>query len=342
MPRHISIAEFLQLRSQYPVVDMRSPKEFTAGHISGAVNIPILNDEERAAVGTDYKQKGQQAAVQSGIKLVGPRLAAIVEEASGIAKDKTLLVHCWRGGMRSGNFSWLIELAGISCINLQGGYKAYRQLATDTFEKPFQLLVITGATGSGKTGVLQALKAMGEQVIDLEALAKHKGSVFGGLGQSSQPTTEQFQNDLFEALHPLDMHRRIWIEDESIAIGKVFLPDAFWKNLRTSPLLQLQVDKSVRIKHLVEEYGKADINQLTEAIEKITKKLGGQHAKAAKEKLLAGDLATTVDILLTYYDKAYQNGLLQRESKIIDKFEYDGANAKQMAALLVQQISIKA
>jgi len=341
MPKQVSIEEFLNLRAQFPVADVRSPKEFAEGHIQAAFNIPILNDDERIAVGTDYKQKGKEAAVRTGIKLVGPRLDEIVEQANTIAKQKNLLVHCWRGGMRSANFSWLMELAGIPCINLKGGYKAYRQKAIESFEQPYPFILITGATGSGKTDILKALANAGEQIVDLEALANHKGSVFGGMGLGDQPSTEQFQNDLFEALHQLDKSKRIWIEDESIAIGKVFLPDTFWKVLRSSPLVRIEADKSIRIKHLVEDYGRADRQALAEAIDKITKKLGGQHAKAAKESLLAGDLANTADILLTYYDKAYQNGLKSREVKIMAGLNYDGIHTDELAQELISKIKLQ-
>ena len=340
MPKQVTTNEFLQLREQFPVVDVRSPKEFTEGHITDAINIPILNDAERHAVGIDYKSKGQAEAVKTGLRLVGPRLADLVEAASAVAREKTLLVHCWRGGMRSGNFSWLMEVAGISCINLKGGYKAYRQAAIDAFEQTYPFMIITGTTGSGKTDIIKALAESGEQVVDLEAIANHKGSVFGGMGLGDQPSTEQFQNNLFEALFKLDRNRRIWIEDESIAIGKVFLPDSFWKHLRKCPLVQIEVEKANRVKQLVKDYGKADTQKLLEAIDKITKKLGGQHAKAAKESLLAGDLSTTADILLTYYDKAYQNGLASRQAQVVMHSDYDGMHADAFARQLIQKIQV--
>lgn len=337
MPRQVSIEEFLNLREQFPLVDVRSPKEFAEGHIKGAINIPVLNDEERSTVGTDYKQKGKDAAIKTALKLVGPRLFNIVEQAGQVAPQKALLVHCWRGGMRSSNFSWLIELSGISCTNLQGGYKAYRQLAVDTYSKNYSFIVITGATGSGKTEIIKALAKLGEQVIDLEALAGHKGSVFGGLGLNAQPSTEQFQNNLFEELYKLDSTKHIWIEDESIAIGHVFLPDTFWRTLRSSLLIEIEVPKETRVQKLVSDYGKAEVEKLEKAIDKIARKLGGQHAKAAKEHLHAGDLRTTADILLTYYDKAYKNGLITRAGKIIGRIGFDGQSAEAIAKQLVQQ-----
>jgi len=254
----ISIQSFLQLRTQRPVIDVRSPAEYAQGHIPGAVNIPLLNDEERVLVGTDYKQKGQQAAIRTGFRLVGPRLEGIVETAAAVAQGQEVLVHCWRGGMRSNNFCQFIGMAGISSQALEGGYKAYRTLALDSYRIPMKIILLGGCTGSGKSEILRALKEQGEQVLDLEMLANHKGSAFGGLLQPPQPTTEQFQNNLFENILRLDVERRVWVEDESIAIGKIFLPVDLWQQMTQSPLVLMEVDKSIRVQRLVNEYGPAD------------------------------------------------------------------------------------
>ncbi len=162
----ISIDEFFTLRQQLPIVDVRSEGEFAEGHIASAHNIPILNNAERAQVGTDYKKKGQQEAIRTGFRLVGPRLPEIIEASEKIGNE--FLVHCWRGGMRSGNYCQFVGMARIKTHQLQGGYKAYRQAALNSFEQKFNLVVVGGCTGSGKSEVLSALKAKGEQVIDLE------------------------------------------------------------------------------------------------------------------------------------------------------------------------------
>ena len=186
------------------MVDVRSEKEFGEGHIRKAVNIPILNNEERVAVGTDYKTKGQAEAIKTGFRLVGPRFLEIISHAEFVSGGQELLVHCWRGGMRSSNFCQIIGMARIKTHQLNGGYKAYREKALASYKVPMQLKVIGGYTGSGKSEILRALGRRGEQIIDLEALASHKGSVFGGLMMPPQPTTEQFQNDLFEELMKFD------------------------------------------------------------------------------------------------------------------------------------------
>lgn len=320
----MDLSEFFSLRKDLPVIDVRSEGEFATGHIPGALNIPILNNDERKEVGTDYKKKGQKEAIMTGFRLIGPRLASILEQAEQVANGKDLLVHCWRGGMRSNYFCQFVTMARVKARSLTGGYKTYRQQALESFKLPLNLKVIGGTTGSGKSEVLRALAARGEQVIDLEMLANHKGSVFGGLMMPKQPTTEQFQNYLFEEIMKLDPNRTIWIEDESLSIGRIFLPVDFWETMCKSPVVEIEVDRGRRIERLVNEYGPADRNEFLELMGKIVKRLGGQHYNAAKEKLLAGDMHSTIDILLTYYDKAYQFGLEKKKNRIVSKVIWDG------------------
>jgi tRNA 2-selenouridine synthase len=333
----ISLDEFLVLRKQFPVVDVRSEGEYQDGHIRSAINIPLLNNAERIEVGTDYKLRGQAEAIKTGFRLVGPRLLDIINQAEQAGRE--LLVHCWRGGMRSANFSQFAGMAGIKTHTLKGGYKAYRQAALNSFQKPLNLMLLTGCTGSGKSEVLRALKQAGEQVIDLESLASHKGSAFGGLLLPSQPTTEQFQNELFEELLNLDLSKRIWVEDESIAIGKIFLPPDFWRTMCQSPMVQMDVPKQVRVQRLVNEYGTADREEFLSIMQKITKRLGGQHFNAAREKLLAEDMAGTIEILLTYYDKAYLKSIEKRKDLLRYTIEWDGLDSLRFAEEM--QVKVK-
>jgi len=333
----VSIDDFLRLRKERTIVDVRSEGEFDAGHIPGVINIPILNNEERVIVGTTYKQQGQKQAIKEGFRLVGPRLLEIINETEKAANGKELLIHCWRGGMRSNNFCQFVGMAGVRTQSLTGGYKAYRQKAVDFFQSPFQFIVISGYTGSGKSEVLRELKRQGEQVIDLEMLAHHKGSVFGGLMMPAQPGSEQFQNDLFEEILQLDLGKRIWIEDESISIGRIFLPPAFWTIMNKSPVLNIVVERTIRVSRLVNEYGIADKEQFLSAMVQITKRLGGQHFKAAKEKLMQHDMAATIDILLTYYDKAYLTGMEKRKDLVLTSVDWNGTETdcfvKELIAL---------
>lgn len=329
----IDIPQFLKLREALPVVDVRSEGEYLQGHIPAAQNVPILMDAERVEVGTTYKKHGQQEAIRTGFRLVGPRLLDIIDDARQIGTE--IIVHCWRGGMRSANFSQFVGMAGVKTHVVHGGYKAYRQHAIEFFEKPFPFVILSGLTGSGKTEMLRALRNAGEQVIDLEGLANHKGSVFGGLGQKPQPTTEQFQNDLFERLYVLDLRKRVWIEDESIAVGKIFLPAAFWNSMLASPIITVDVSKEVRIRRLVKEYGDIDREGFVLALNGITKKLGGQHYKAAVERVENGDMASAIDIILTYYDKAYTNGMARKKDRIKANLPWDGSGIDLITESLI-------
>lgn len=320
----LEINDFFSLRHHLPVIDVRSEGEYRAGHISGAHNIPLLNNEERHVVGTVYKKQGQAEAIRAGFRLVGPRLSSMMDESAALGKE--IIVHCWRGGMRSANFCGFAEMGRQRTHQLNGGYKAYRKHVHATFKLPLQLILLGGCTGSGKSEILRTLVSRGEQVVDLECLASHKGSAFGGLLMPPQPTTEQFENDLFEALYKLDYTKRIWVEDESHAIGKIFLPEMFWHRMNESPVVEVVVSKENRIRRLVQEYGHADRDEFLASMTRITRKLGGQHFNAAKERLMAGDMPATIDILLTYYDKAYRLGLENKNRRIRRQVTWDGQN----------------
>lgn len=334
----LSLSDFLALRHQLPVIDVRSEGEFDAGHIPGGVNIPLLNNAERVVVGTAYKQQGQRAAIHEGFRLVGPRLEQLIAEAERVAEGKEALVHCWRGGMRSSNFAQFISMAGIRSRVLAGGYKTYRQAAMEMFRAPINLVTITGCTGSGKSDLLRELARQGEQVLDLEHMASHKGSAFGHLLLPPQPTTEQFQNELYEQLLTLDLNRRVWVEDESIAIGKIFLPSEFWGRLHHSPLVRMEVPKAVRVARLVQEYGPSDKEEFLSIMAKISKKLGGQHFQDAREKLLQGDMAAVMDILLTYYDKAYVRSMERRSNQLKHTVPWDGTELSLLASELIRNL----
>ena len=330
----LDIDEFLNLRHQLPVVDVRSEGEYRQGHIPQVHNIPVLNDAERHQVGIDYKHKGQAEAIRTGFRLVGPRLATLIDESAALGSE--IIVHCWRGGMRSANFCGFVEMARQKTHQLTGGYKAYRNKVHELFRTPMKLIVVGGCTGSGKSDILRKLADYGEQVLDLEALANHKGSVFGGLMMPPQPTTEQFENNLFEVLMRFDVSKRIWVEDESHGVGKVFLPEALWQQMNSRPVIEVVLEKQQRINRLVKEYGPADQDEFLQAMARITKKLGGQHYNAAREKYINGDIAATIDILLTYYDKAYLAGLEKKQLQLANKVTWDGNDLDSIARELIQ------
>ncbi len=318
----INIEPFLLLAKKFPVIDVRSPGEYNHAHIPGATNLPLFSDEERKIVGTAYKQQSRQHAIKIGLDFFGPKMRAMVETAELITgnnnfeiKDsKVLLVHCWRGGMRSAAIAWLLDLYGFKIYTLNGGYKKYRHYVLDTFNLPFRFNILGGFTGSGKTKLLSELKLKGQKVIDLEELAGHKGSAFGNIGLPKQPSHEMFENMLAMDLRNSIDHSPIWLEDESQRIGLVNIPSAIWKNMRQSAIYFLDIPFEERLKHIVQEYGQLDTEKLAEGIERIRQKLGNLNAKTAILLLNEGKITECFSILLTYYDKYYLKGLHNREA----------------------------
>ena len=323
-----------------PVVDVRSPGEFAEGHIPGAVNIPLFDDRERAIIGTLYKDKGRQPAIETGLEITGPKMAGFTRNASNLAVSGKLLIHCWRGGMRSGSMAWLYERIGIHCFVLEGGYKAYRNFLLKELNDIPQMVVIDGPTGSGKTDILLSLKAMGEQIIDLERLAHHKGSVFGGIGKGFQPTTQQFQNNLLDEFLELDRSKRIWVEGESKIIGKVFLPDPFWNRMNEAILIDIDVPRHDRIKRLMNEYGKLPRRDMENAIVSLGKRLGEVRKNEILNYYLGEKLDMTTDKLLDYYDKTYINSKLKYKKKGLEVIFPDG-NAFENAKILMSGVLAK-
>jgi len=331
--RSLPCDEFLA--SDPPILDVRSPKEFAQGHIPGAHSLPLFSDEERAVVGTLYKQQGRDAAVLEGLHIVGPKLAHLVKGARAIASDGSVRVHCWRGGERSSSVAWLLDKVGFTEVStLKGGYKTFRRHVLDRFQDPLQLRVLGGYTGTGKTATLHYLRDLGEQVIDLEAIAHHKGSSFGAIGEAPQPSTEQFENRLWEALRTIDPQRTCWVEDESVTIGRVKIPDGFFKAMRSAHLYFAEMPMEERAGRLVEDYGRYPPELLAEAIQRIQKRLGPQHCKAALEALAIGDLRNVAIISLRYYDKTYAHGNSQRDPQRITRLSASQADLRGLAQRL--------
>jgi tRNA 2-selenouridine synthase len=301
----VEVHDFLLSRHTIPIVDVRSPKEYDEGHIHGAINLPLFTDEERARVGTTYTHVGKMEAIEIGLEIVGPKMNALAKKAKSLAPSGKLNVHCWRGGMRSEKMAWLFELMGIETVVLKGGYKAYRQRLLEDFHNLYRLTVLQGPTGSGKTEILHELENLGEQILDLEYRANHKGSAFGALGMGDQPTTAQFQNILYNDLLKLDVSKRIWIESESLSIGRVYLPQTLWDVMNHAPIIEIEIDKRIRAKRIVKEYGNIEKALLAHSIEKIQSRFGGDRVKKALELLDEERLEDVTMLLLDYYDKSY-------------------------------------
>ncbi len=337
----LHIEQFLELAKQHPILDVRSPGEYQHAHIPGAYSLPLFTDEERKIVGTAYKQESREQAIKIGLDFFGGKMRKMVEEVeslvvsheSGVDSEhpthdsRLVLVHCWRGGMRSAAIAWLLDLYGFKVYTLVGGYKKFRNYVLYTFKKPLQFNILGGYTGSGKTELLKTLKEKGETIIDLEGIANHKGSAFGSIGMPPQPGQEMFENILGcelrgvgceVNLRPLTTDTphstsAIWLEDESQRIGQVNIPPELWKNMRLSPVYFLDIPFEERLKHIVQEYGQLDREMVKDAINRISQKLGHLNAKTAILLLNEDKIIESFDILLKYYDKHYFKSLHNRE-----------------------------
>jgi len=248
---------------------------------------------------------------------------------------KKILIHCWRGGMRSGSMARLFAADGYDVQILQGGYKSYRNLVLQSFEQPLRLLIIGGMTGSGKSDVLKEIENLGEQIVDLEGIAHHKGSAFGALGQLPQPTVEQFENNLHEAFSKLDLSEPIWLEDESQLVGKVRIPKPLFEQIRAAKVYKLELSKEYRIKRLVTEYTDFDKKLINTSIQNISRRLGGLAAQHAVNAIEKNDFSTAIDIVLSYYDKTYSYGLSKREGQTVIPVKLDEDDPKKTAKLLI-------
>ncbi|MFQ6539154.1 MULTISPECIES: tRNA 2-selenouridine(34) synthase MnmH [Aphanothece] len=320
-----------------PLLDVRTPAEFLQGHIPGGRNLPLFSDEERAEIGTLYKQEGRQAAVRRGLALVGPRLESMAAELLAVAQASPgvpLRLTCWRGGMRSASVAWLAEQLELQVLLLEGGYKAYRRWVLDLFEQPWPLRLLGGRTGTGKTDLLLALAARGAAVVDLEGLAHHRGSSFGALGLPPQPSSEHYENRLAAALAPLASAGEIWLEAESAQVGRCRIPLALWRQMQGAPVLEVQRPLQERVEQLVRIYGTQDPDALAEATRRIARRLGPQRTALALEAIAAADWPAACRQMLDYYDRCYDHELSHHRCHPVDLGGLDAAGA---AGLLLRQ-----
>jgi tRNA 2-selenouridine synthase len=321
--KKLAIPEFLKQAATVPVIDVRSPSEFTTGHIPGAYNIPLFDDKEREIVGISYKNEGRRKAIMKGLQLTGPSMSLKLEKAVKLAKENRLMVHCWRGGMRSEAMAWLFSLGDIETQILDGGYKSYRHHVLEKLSEKRKYIVLGGLTGSGKTEILNYMKSIGHQVIDLEGIACHKGSAFGSLGQSDQPTSEHFANLLYHEIVKTDKNKVIWLEDESKNIGTVYMPDQFYFNLRESPVIAILMNVETRLPRLLKEYSAYPKEVLIESITRIAKRLGGDKTTEAIREVEESNFTRAIEITLDYYDKTYMFGLKKRTEGMIQYIQTD-------------------
>ncbi len=369
----INIEQFLELAKHHPVIDVRSPGEYKHAHIPGAYSLPLFTDEERATVGTAYKQESREKAIKIGLDFFGPKMKTMVEEVESLVQSRqpgvldselrtpnSLLLYCWRGGMRSSAVAWLLDMYGFKVYTLAGGYKKFRNHVLCVFKEPFQIKILGGFTGAGKTEALKELEKYGEKIIDLEEIACHKGSAFGNIGLPVQPTQEMFENLLATELHKKTKVNKssghsvidsmtndlmtpgdtLWLEDESQRIGLVNIPKDLWNNMRQSPVYFLDIPFEERLKQLVQEYGSLDKQKMIDAIERIKERLGGLEAKNAVNFLHENNTIESFRILLKYYDKWYLKGLHNREglNSLLHTISCESVNPLNAKKLIQQPV----
>jgi tRNA 2-selenouridine synthase len=339
MVKQYPLTDFLELAKTTLVIDVRTPLEFVQGHIPGAVNIPIFTNEERVIVGTTYKQKGRQPAILLGFELTGPKWAEFIRQVEELAPDKKVLVHCWRGGMRSGAMAWAFDLYGLQVGTLKGGYKAFRGANIESFSKPYTFKILSGSTGSAKTETLEELKKLGQQVIDLEGLAQHQGSTFGSMNKLIQPSQEQFENLFALELQEMDIEKPIWLEDESVTIGKRVIPKPIWDLMRNTEVLKLEIPRSERIAFLNTHYGVLDKDFLKVALQAITKRLGPLETKLSLQAIEENRMKDFIDQVLVYYDKTYQKGISSRNQDLVETLECEKIDPKENAEAILNYIN---
>lgn len=311
----ISIAQWLLMPNQL-VLDVRSPSEYAHAHIPGAISVPLFSDEERKVIGTAYKQQSKQTAIKLGLRFFGPQMLPLLETVELLIPapieglKRSVILYCWRGGMRSAGVAWLLDLYGFDVYTIIGGYKSYRRWGLAQMEQPYRLAIVGGSTGSAKTATLQAIAAKGGAMIDLEALAHHKGSAFGNINMPAQPSQEMFENKLALALYQQHAkclpQQSIWLEDESQRIGKVNIPLQLFRYMRKQPFWLLKIPFDARLAYITSDYGKGQTEELVNAIIRIKKRLGGLETQTAIAALIEGDVEGCFRILLAYYDRLYK------------------------------------
>ncbi|MFZ5754619.1 MAG: tRNA 2-selenouridine(34) synthase MnmH [Bacillota bacterium] len=312
MENLINIEEALGLDNVL-FIDLRSPCEYEEAHIPGALNLPLMEDDERAMVGTIYKQESPEKAVDRGFAIIAPKLPRLTQQLKQLTKERTLVLYCWRGGMRSKSLCQVLHILGIKHYRLIGGYKAFRHYVNDFFAKPFEkeIVVLHGLTGVGKTEILQHLIDASLPAIDLEGLANNRGSVFGHIGMRRPPSQKQFEGMLFCTCRKLQGFPRIAVECESRRIGSIFIPLSFFQAMQKGRKVLIYDSLENRITRLINTYldEKSTFNeeQLAAAINNLKKRLGSAKVEQLLALLKTKDYHDVVEaLLLDYYDPLYK------------------------------------
>jgi tRNA 2-selenouridine synthase len=293
------------------IIDARSESEYALDHIPGAINCPVLNDEERILVGTTYKQVGSFEAKRVGAPLVARNISRYIDTLfADKPRDWKPLVYCWRGGNRSGSMAHILAKVGWPVVQLDGGYKAFRGAVNAALEDPpaMQYRVICGTTGSGKSRLLETLESIGAQVLDLERLAAHRGSVLGHLPGEPQPSQKMFETRIWDKLRRFDPSKPVFVESESKKVGNLRVPEVVMERMRASPCISLMLTRSKRVRLLMEDYQHfcADPAALNSQLDHLVQLHGRAKIDAWHEMANTGRMPELVDeLLVEHYDPAY-------------------------------------
>lgn len=329
MPQTITFQP--ELLDSHCLIDARTPLEFAEDHLPGAHNVPLLTNEQRVEIGTLYKQQGPHLARIRGMELTAPRFPAIMHEVAALANGRPILVYCWRGGLRSKTIATIMELTGFPVVQLVGGYKSFRNEVSATFENfvpPGPLVVLHGMTGIGKTTLLDVLAERGEAVIDLEALARHRGSAFGSLGLSQDELTQKhFETLVWDAFRRLPPGRPVYIEGESRRIGRMTLPGNLYDVMQESFKVWCTASLETRVERLTEEYGlKIYEEGLRDSLLRIKKRLGGDKYAEIAGYLDRWEMTPFMtELIVSYYDRMYYKVREWREEMTLCLEDFDGA-----------------
>lgn len=337
----LPIEEFIELSNNNLVIDVRSPSEYKHAHFPQAHSLPLFDDEQRKIVGTAYKQISRQEAIKIGLDYFGIKMRSVVEQVEQLVQTSNascVLVHCWRGGMRSQAVAWLLDLYGFNVFTLKGGYKAYRNWVLQQFQNKHKLLILSGFTGSGKTEILHEIAKLGSPTIDLEHLSQHKGSAFGALGMPAQPSNEQFENLIAQQLYQFkNSTHPIILESENPRIGNISIPRYFFEQMKNAPCLRIVVPVNKRLEKIVGEYGQFAIEEIKAAVQRISKRLGGLETKRVLNFLDENNIQAAFELLIAYYDRNY---LLHTPfQQPIGELELNSTNAEANAQIIYDSIN---
>ena len=345
MIQTLGVADREALARFETIIDVRSPGEYIEDHIPGAINLPVLTNDERALVGTIYVQKSRFEARRLGAAIVARNIAAHLDGALGTkSAGFAPLIYCWRGGQRSGAMATVLEQVGWRPTLLTGGYKTYRRAVCSRLEAPPRIVLLGGHTGTAKTAMLSEARSLGAQVVDLEALAHHRGSILGHFAGEAQPSQKMFESRLAIALADVDLSKPVLMEAESSKIGDINIPEAIWKAMGSAPMIEVRAPIAARARYLLSAYRDltADTNRLTW----VLGRLPGRHGRAAVERWRALALAglheaLAIELMEAHYDPAYARWGRNHPRPRVETIELDdlsGASISSAAARIVKQL----